>query len=252
MWVSPLSLFIFLCIFFPDLFAFFFVFFSPILFFRLQVDLMAYLVDAACHPEWGADEAVADLLVAITLKNISIPSLNSLCGLFKGAVQVKATANAANKLILFWIDKTRTKKWVINVQEKVLNLLFTMLVNKSSDSEDDTVKVLEYFKNQFVNMRAYAAPAMGLDGYSKSRGGRSVSERTARQCILTCALDCLAEIKRSAHALRGGATVALEEGAGAAALTGTSPVATRSSLSGRRGSRSSPGSMLQRGASSEG
>jgi hypothetical protein len=78
------------------------------------------------------------------MTNISIKSLNSLCGLFKRSVQDKATANAGNKLILFWIDKTRMKKWVIHVQERVLNLLFTMLVNKSSESEDDTVKVRDF------------------------------------------------------------------------------------------------------------
>lgn len=32
------------------------------------VDFMAYLVDAACHPEWGVDAAVADLLVKITAR----------------------------------------------------------------------------------------------------------------------------------------------------------------------------------------
>jgi hypothetical protein len=78
------------------------------------------------------------------MTNISIKSLNSLCGLFKRSVEAKATANAGNKLILFWIDKTRMKKWVIHVQERVLNLLFTMLVNKSSESEDDTVKVRDF------------------------------------------------------------------------------------------------------------
>ena len=210
---------------------------------------MTYLVDAAIHPEWGVDEAVADLLVAITLKNISIKSLNSLCGLFKESVQNKATANAGNKLILCWIDKTRTKKWVINVQEQVLNLLFTMLVNKSSESEDDTTKVLEYFKNQFVNIRGHATPVTDAYGYSTTGGGAmSEKETTARQCILTCAIDCLTEIKRSAHALSGGG-VNLPSGVGGA---GTSPVAARS-MSSRRGSRGSPsraGSLLQRGASS--
>jgi hypothetical protein len=113
------------------------------------VDLMAYLVDAAVHPEWGVVEPVTDLLVRVTITNISIKSLNSLCNLFRDVVSDKGTAAAGNTLILTWIDKTRQKKWVIGVQERVLNLLWTMLVNKSSENEDDTVKVLDYFKNQF-------------------------------------------------------------------------------------------------------
>lgn len=114
-----------------------------------SVDLMAYLVEAAVHPEWGVVEPVTDLLVKVTVTNISIKSLNSLCNLFRESVSDKTTAAAANSLILTWIDKTRQKKWVIGVQERVLNLLWTMLVNNSSENEDDTIKVLDYFKNQF-------------------------------------------------------------------------------------------------------
>ena len=71
---------------------------------------MDWLVEAAIHPEWRVVDAVTDLLVKITVTNISIKSLNSLCGLFKAAVSRKATANAGNRLILTWIDKTRQKK----------------------------------------------------------------------------------------------------------------------------------------------
>ena len=108
------------------------------------------------NPNTDVFDAVADLLVKITVTNISIKSLNSLCNLFKRSVSTKATAAAGNKLILQWIDKTRAKKWVINVQERVLNLLWTMLVNKSSEDEEDTRKVLDYFKNQFNNIRGHA------------------------------------------------------------------------------------------------
>jgi hypothetical protein len=76
---------------------------------------------------------VTALLVKVTVTNISIKSLNSLCNLFKASVENKATASNGNKLILEWIDKTRQKKWVIGVQERVLNLLWTMLINKSSE-----------------------------------------------------------------------------------------------------------------------
>ena len=85
--------------------------------------------------------AVTDLLVKIPVSNISIKSLNSLCNLFRASVADKSTMSLANKLVLTWIDKTRQKKWVMSVQERVLNLLWTMLVNKSSESEDDTEKV---------------------------------------------------------------------------------------------------------------
>lgn len=155
------------------------------------VNLMAYLVDATVHPDWGVVEPVTDLLVKVTVTNISIKSLNSLCNIFKEAVNNKTTAAAANTLILTWIDKTRQKKWVIGVQERVLNLLWTMLVNNSSESEDDTSKVLDYFKNQFSNIRGHASSDWGAVE-------RALSEKeiTARHCILTCATDCLAEIKR--------------------------------------------------------
>lgn len=163
---------------------------------------MMCLVDAACHPERGVDEAVADLLVTITTKGITITGLKSLCGLLNEAVQRKATANAAHKLVLFWIDKTRRKRWVVNVQVQVLNLLFTMLVNRSSESEAATAKVLDYFKYQFVNIRDHktpSTPAINVDWRDELR--------TARQCILTHATVCLAEIKRSAISLRGVAEV---------------------------------------------
>jgi len=156
-----------------------------------NVDLMQYLVDAAVH-DWDAVEAVTDLLVRLTVTNISIKSLNSLCNLFKAAVENKATAAAGNKLILHWIDKTRQKKWVIAVQERVLNLLWTMLITKSSESEDDTAKVLDYFKNQFSNMKGH------LTDWDKSL---SEKETTARNCMLRCARESLAEIKQSGIAM---------------------------------------------------
>ena len=180
---------------------------------NLTVNLVEYLVSAACHPEWGVEEAATDLIVKITVTNISIVSLNSLCGLFKDAVSDKATAAAANTLILAWIDRTRQKKWVLAVQEQVLNLLYTMLVNKSSESEDDTAKVLDYFKNQFKSIRGHASSDVG--GYITVGLELSEKEQTARQCILTTASDCLAEIRRSASALRSGS----EGGDAAAALS---------------------------------
>jgi len=160
------------------------------------VDLMKYLVDASVN-DWGVDEAVTDLLVKVTVTNISIKSLNSLCSLFKECVQVKATASAGQKLILQWIDKTRQKKWVIGVQERVLNLLWTMLINKSSESEDDTHKVLDYFKNQFSNIKGHLVDWGGVHAMSEK-------EKTARNCIIRCANDCLVEIK-NACAVMGGA-----------------------------------------------
>lgn len=153
-----------------------------------EVDLMKFLVDAAVH-DWGVVDAVTDLLVKVTVSNISIKSLNSLCNLFKEAVSDKTTATAGNKLVLTWIDKTRQKKWVMSVQERVLNLLWTMLVTKSSESEDDTEKVLDYFKNQFGNIRGH------LTDWSFT--GLSDKEMTARNCIRQCAKDCLLEIRKS-------------------------------------------------------
>lgn len=141
------------------------------------------------HPDWGVVDAVTDLLVKITVSNISIKSLNSLCNLFGDAVSTKATAIAGNKLVLTWIDKTRQKKWVMSVQEKVLNLLWTMLVTKSSENEDDTLKVLDYFKNQFGNIRGH------LSEWAFT--GLSEKELTAKNCILTCAKDCLVELRGS-------------------------------------------------------
>jgi len=202
---------------------------------------MMCLVDAACHPERGVDEAVADLLVTITTKGITITGLKSLCGLLNEAVQRKATANAAHKLVLFWIDKTRRKRWVVNVQVQVLNLLFTMLVNRSSESEAATAKVLDYFKYQFVNIRDHktpSTPAINVDWRDELR--------TARQCILTHATVCLAEIKRSAISLRGGsgsgATVSLgRDTAAAENEAGNTPIA----MLGRSES------MLQQGIAAE-
>ena len=44
-------------------------------------------VDAAVH-DWGVEEAATDLIVDITLSNISIPSFNSLCALLEDAVSI--------------------------------------------------------------------------------------------------------------------------------------------------------------------
>jgi hypothetical protein len=152
-----------------------------------DVDLMEYLVDAATHDhEGGVFDAVTDLIVSLTVKNISIKSLNSLCNLFKKSVSIKSTAALGNKVILAWIDRTRQKKWVPQVQQRVLDLLWTMLVNKSSEDEEDTEKVLEYFKNQFMNIRGHATE-------STHRGDDKGS--VARTCILNCALKSLAEPK---------------------------------------------------------
>jgi len=71
---------------------------------------MDWLVKAAIHLEWGVVGAVTDLLVKITITNISIVSLKRLCDLFKDAVGRKGTASAGNRLILTWIAKTHQKK----------------------------------------------------------------------------------------------------------------------------------------------
>lgn len=74
------------------------------------VVLMDWLVKAAIHPEWGVANIVTDLLVAITVTNISTKSLNNLCGLFKAAVSKKDTANAGIRLLLDWIRFTSQEK----------------------------------------------------------------------------------------------------------------------------------------------
>ena len=108
---------------------------------------------------------------------------------------------------------------MIGVQERVLNLLFTMLVNKSSESEDDTMKVLDYFKNQFTNIRGHASTDNQVSVVQQQQPWssgmpppsappvleRQLSEKevTARACITKCATDCLSEVVRSLAAMRG-------------------------------------------------
>ena len=157
-------------------------------------DIMVYLVAAAVHPEWGASFAATNLLVEITIANISIISLNSLCYLMKETVRSKATATAGNRLILTWIDKTRVKKWVIVVQERVLNLLYSMLVNTPSENTEDTAKILDYFKTQFGNIRSYMNP--DLEIHIEATPWTTSKKLLARTCVLTCTQDCLLEIQR--------------------------------------------------------
>jgi hypothetical protein len=96
--------------------------------------------------------------------------------------------------------------------------------------------VLEYFKNQFVNIRGHASSATDTYGYSSSSSSAD-KEVTARQCILTCATDCLTEIKRSALALSGdpaapaAAPVAAPVAAAAAAGAAGAPRSSRRSSS---------------------
>ena len=155
-----------------------------------EVDMMVFLVTSAVHStDPDTVKAATDLLIKITLidsggASISIVSLNSLCSLFKEAVSTKATAAAGTRLILAWIDKTRKMQWNIHVQEQVLSFLYAILVHKSADNEEDTAKVLDYFKSQFDSIRDDAGSV-------------------ARGCILKCAQDCLAEIQRSAAATAG-------------------------------------------------
>ena len=59
-----------------------------------EVDIMKYLVDAAVHPDWGASDAAVDLIIQITVRNISIKSLMSLCHRLKGALEEVEDLNA--------------------------------------------------------------------------------------------------------------------------------------------------------------
>jgi hypothetical protein len=155
-----------------------------------DIDLMKYLVDAALHPEWGVAEQVTDLIVKITVTNISIRSLNSLCSLFKESINNEITAAASKTLIMTWIEKTKQKKWVVAVQERLLNLLWTIHMNHVVEDSDPTI--LEFFKVQLQNIHRFVS--------SDWNGTEcDLTERyslTARYCITTCATESFAEIRR--------------------------------------------------------
>ena len=89
------------------------------------------------------------------------------------------------------------------------------------------VQVLDYFKNQFGNIRGH------LEEWNPSL--INDKEATAKNVILTCARDCLQEIRNSNQGVAAGALGAAaapqdggEEGAGGAAVLVASPEELRS------------------------
>lgn len=120
-----------------------------------------------------------------------------------------------------------------------MNLLYTMLVNKSSESEDDTMKVLDYFKNQFTNIRGHASSDTQVSVVQQQPWSsgmpppsappvleRQLSEKevTARACITKCATDCLSEVVRSLAAMLGKGDAASESTSAAAAAASSAGV----------------------------
>ena len=67
-------------------------------------------MEAAIHPEWGVVDAVTDLLVKITLADISVNSVKCLCTLCVAAMTNKTTTDAGRRLVLTWIEKTHQKE----------------------------------------------------------------------------------------------------------------------------------------------
>jgi len=117
-----------------------------------RVDLMKFLVPACLH-NGGAQVEMANLLIKLTVKNISIRSMNSLCNQFVDNLLDKATASSARQLVLRWLEETMQKKWVMGVQEHLLALLWNMMVHRPVPSDEKTHTVLSYFYNQYSNMK---------------------------------------------------------------------------------------------------
>lgn len=161
------------------------------------VSLMGYLVDAAVH-DWGRTrEAVTDLLVRISIANIAIKSLNSLCGSLCASIENKTTEVAGMKLARLWIEKTRSKSWVASVQERLLHLLWTMLMVYDGDDDDEDVAslVLEYAKAQFGNMSKHIGSSQHRVRYAGTHTAAKI--QSARRCATCCAVDCFGELKKS-------------------------------------------------------
>lgn len=123
-----------------------------------DVDITMFLVEAVVNPIpiSGLVQLATDLIIDITMINVSITSLNNLCKHFKEAVTNKETCTAAYKLIFEWIDKTRHKRWVVNVQENVLDLLWHILMEMDTETDQERiVKLLDYFTSQFRYINIY-------------------------------------------------------------------------------------------------
>ena len=99
------------------------------------------------------------------------------------------------------------------MQERVLDLLYTMLVSQPScRSTEDTQKLLDYFEFQFKDIAVKAtsiakdetATSATVSAAPLASDEEQLSEKqiAARKCITKLATDCLSEIIRSLDAMR--------------------------------------------------
>mmetsp|Transcript_76454 Transcript_76454/g.218976 ORF Transcript_76454/g.218976 Transcript_76454/m.218976 type:complete len:208 (+) Transcript_76454:1365-1988(+) len=141
---------------------------------------MRFLVDAAICDDDDLGEAASDLIIKITITNISIKSLRSLCDRLQDAMAVdhlkridevmsydphdayadvkiacmeQFRPGPGEALLYRWIEKTGHKKWVMSVQEKVWDLSWAALIRHPKRYEPARKKILQYLTMQFRQVR---------------------------------------------------------------------------------------------------